>query len=101
MPQPKIVLFSGRSIAIFRWFLAALLLTLLSSCSTAPSTGPMLPPPASLSQNCPMLLLPPRPLNDPERTEWELSLVEMYGECAARHLALAQAWNETLKKPKR
>lgn len=59
-------------------------LLMLSACSTTQSTGPTPPRPGNLSAKCPALPSPPVPLLDPARLEWELMIVALYGECAAK-----------------
>lgn len=54
-------------------------------------------PPANLSQSCDALPPIPQPLNDPDRLQWEADLVYAYAACAARHKALAEAWNAAVQ----
>jgi hypothetical protein len=48
--------------------------------------------PASLSQNCDPVPVPPSPMTDPERIVWEHNLISAYGDCAARHRLTVDAW---------
>jgi hypothetical protein len=62
----------------------------LTACATLPKQ-PTEPLPASLRAPCSALPLPPIPLIDPARSAWEAVIVQMYGECGARHFAAGQA----------
>lgn len=72
--------------------LTALLLLPLCACSRTVSVGQIPPPQANLSQPCPPLPLPPIPLVDPPRSQWEADLIAAYADCAARQRAMARSW---------
>lgn len=40
------------------------------------------------------------PSLDPERAQWEGDLLHSYAECAAKHMATVQAWNDAAKGKK-
>lgn len=62
----------------------ALCLMLLCACSPKPSPALTAPRPGNLAAKCPELPKPPMPLLDPARLEWELSVLALYAECAAK-----------------
>ena len=64
--------------------LIALPILLLCACSPKPSPAPTPPVPGNLAAKCPALPKPPVVLVDPARAEWELALIALYGECAAK-----------------
>jgi len=74
--------------------LIALLAIPLCSCSKTGSIVLLPPPPANLSQNCPSLPAPPRPLIDPDRLQWEADVVDAYADCAIRHRKTIEAWTK-------
>jgi hypothetical protein len=47
---------------------------------------------ANLAAPCPFL--PPQPRNDPDRADWEAVVIDMYGDCAARHWWTVDAWSK-------
>lgn len=59
-------------------------LLMLSACSTTRLPEQTPPLPGNLSAKCPKLPSPPVPLLDPARLEWELALITLYGQCAAK-----------------
>lgn len=67
---------------------SALLILALSACSPKPSPAQTVPLPGNLSAPCPTLPKPPVPLLDPARLEWEVTVLSLYAECAAK-VALA------------
>jgi hypothetical protein len=64
-----------------------LFLLLASACSPKPSPAPTPPRPGNLAAPCPTLPDPPTPLIDPARLEYEVMIVALYGECAAKAAA--------------
>lgn len=53
-------------------------------------------PPAALSADCLSALLPPDPLVDPARLEWEADTVTKLEACKARHVATVKAWGDAV-----
>jgi hypothetical protein len=76
---------------------SALLLTLLAACSSTSVRPAPDPLPANLAAECPPLALPPNPLVDPARLEWEAGGIIQYEDCRARHRETVAAW--PTKKP--
>lgn len=75
-----------------KFLLCALLLILLSACSTRPAAMQTVRLQANLAANCPPISPLPVPLIDPERAAWEAELMLSYGDCAARHRLTVEAW---------
>lgn len=74
------------------WMLVALSVTLLAGCSRAHVTVPTPPLPANLASLCQAVAPLPNPLIDPERLVWEIMLIAAYGDCAAKHRHMVEAW---------
>ena len=69
---------------MYRFALIVLLLSPLTACSLL-RLPPLTPQPqANLISPCPQLEMPPNPLVDPYRAEWESSIISAYTLCAAK-----------------
>jgi hypothetical protein len=84
-----------------KFLLSALLMTLLSACSTRPAATPMPRLQANLAANCSPIPAPPSPLIDPLRAEWEADLLLAYGDCGARHRLTVDAWPQAGHLPQK
>lgn len=82
---------------MFQSALIALLLPVLSACSTASLLAQTPPLQANLASPCPPLSKTPTPFVDPPRSEWEAELIIAYAECAAKHSATVKAWPKSSK----